>query len=87
MYLKNDTESMRNQDMKYRNIIFDFDGTLVDTAALIIETMHRTIDALNLPYKTDAECKAMIGYRLEAIAILTPSRCIVSRVSRTPGYK
>lgn len=73
MYLKNDTESMRNQDMKYRNIIFDFDGTLVDTAALIIETMHRTIDALNLPYKTDAECKAMIGYRLEDVpAILWP---------------
>ena len=59
--------------MIYRNIIFDFDGTLVDTAALIIETMHRTIDALNLPFKTDAECKAMIGYRLEDVpALLWP---------------
>lgn len=53
--------------MKYRNIIFDFDGTLVDTAALIIATMHRTIDALNLPTKSDAECKSMIGYRLEDV--------------------
>lgn len=53
--------------MKYRNIIFDFDGTLVDTAALIIATMHRTIDALHLPVKTDAECKSMIGYRLEDV--------------------
>lgn len=53
--------------MKYRNIIFDFDGTLVDTAALIIETMHRTIRALDLPEKSDEECKSMIGYRLEEI--------------------
>ncbi len=53
--------------MNYRNIIFDFDGTLVDTAALIIATMHRTIDALHLPVKTDAECKSMIGYRLEDV--------------------
>lgn len=53
--------------MKYRNIIFDFDGTLVDTASLIIETMHRTINVLGLPEKTDEECRSMIGYRLEEI--------------------
>lgn len=53
--------------MRYRNIIFDFDGTLVDTAGVIIETMHRTIDALGLPEKSEMECRAMIGYRLEDI--------------------
>lgn len=59
--------------MKYRNIVFDFDGTLVDSADLIIETMHRTIDALNLPPKSDDECRSMIGYRLEVIpSILWP---------------
>lgn len=59
--------------MDYRNIIFDFDGTLADTASVIVETMHRTIRELNLPAKTDAECRAMIGYRLEEIpAILWP---------------
>ena len=59
--------------MKYRNIIFDFDGTLVATAALIIETMHRTIAALHLPEKSDEECRSMIGYRLEDIpTILWP---------------
>lgn len=59
--------------MKYKNIIFDFDGTLVDTAALIIETMHRTIHTLGLPDKSDEECRAMIGYRLEDIpSILWP---------------
>lgn len=59
--------------MKYRNIIFDFDGTLADTAGLTVETMHRTNRAMNLPDKSDAECKAMIGYRLEEIpSILWP---------------
>lgn len=51
--------------MRYRNIIFDFDGTLADTASLIIATMHETISALGLPEKSDAECRSMIGYRLE----------------------
>lgn len=59
--------------MKYRNIIFDFDGTLADTAELTVETMHRTNRAMNLPDKSDAECRAMIGYRLEEIpSILWP---------------
>lgn len=53
--------------MKYKNIIFDFDGTLADTAELTVETMHRTNMAMNLSDKSDAECKAMIGYRLEEI--------------------
>ena len=59
--------------MKYRNIIFDLDGTLADTAELTVETMHKTNRALNLPDKSDAECRAMIGYRLEEIpSILWP---------------
>lgn len=59
--------------MKYKNIIFDFDGTLADTAELTVETMHRTNLFMNLPDKSDAECKAMIGYRLEEIpSILWP---------------
>lgn len=59
--------------MNYKNIIFDFDGTLADTATLIVKTMRLTIDSLNLPPRTDAECKATIGYRLEDIpGILWP---------------
>ena len=48
-----------------RNLIFDFDGTLVDTAPLIISTMHATIAELHLPPHTDDECRATIGIRLE----------------------
>ena len=59
--------------MKYKNIIFDFDGTLADTAELTVETMRRTNRVMNLPDKSDEECKAMIGCRLEEIpSILWP---------------
>lgn len=47
-----------------RNIVFDFDGTLADTAPLIVKTMQRTIAELGLPPKSDAECRATIGVRL-----------------------
>lgn len=56
--------------MKYKNVIFDFDGTLADTAELTIETMRRTNKALCLSEKSCEECKAMIGYRLEEIPSL-----------------
>lgn len=65
--------------MKYRNIIFDFDGTLADTAELTVETMHRTNRTMSLPDKSDAECRAMIGYRLEEIpSILWPDKLYLS---------
>lgn len=56
-----------------RNIIFDFDGTLVDTAPLIIATMQSAISKLGLPARTDNECRATIGRRLEEIpSVLWP---------------
>lgn len=47
-----------------RIIILDFDGTLGDTAAVIVKTMQATIKELGLPSRTDKECAAMIGLRL-----------------------
>lgn len=52
---------------KIRNIIFDFDGTLVDTAPIIIRTMQETINQMGLPSRTEKECRATIGLRLEEI--------------------
>lgn len=58
---------------KIKNIIFDFDGTLVDTAPVIIRTMQAAIRKLGLPEKTEEECRATIGLRLEEIpAVLWP---------------
>lgn len=48
-------------------LILDFDGTLGDTAGVIIKTMQATIQALALPSRSDAECASMIGLRLVEI--------------------
>ena len=67
--------------MKYKNIIFDFDGTLADTADLTVATMQRTIEALNLPKQSDEVCRSMIGYRLEEIpSILWPDFPVLSEL-------
>ncbi len=67
--------------MKYKNIIFDFDGTLADTADLTVATMQRTIKALNLPKQSDEVCRSMIGYRLEEIpSILWPELPVLSEL-------
>lgn len=59
--------------MKYRNIIFDFDGTLADTSMLILATMKATIRRLGWPERSDEEYRAVIGYRLEEIpSVLWP---------------
>ncbi len=50
-----------------RNLIFDFDGTLADTAPLIMTAMQTTIHELQLPPRTDTECRATIGVRLEDV--------------------
>lgn len=52
---------------KTKIIILDFDGTLGDTAAVILKTMHASIKELGLPSRTDEECAAMIGLRLVEI--------------------
>lgn len=52
---------------KAKIIILDFDGTLGDTASVIIQTMQATIKELGLPERTDAQCAAMIGLRLVEI--------------------
>lgn len=46
-------------------IIFDFDGTLADTEALITQTMQNTIEALHLEPRSREQCRAMIGLPLK----------------------
>ena len=54
--------------MKIQHIIFDFDGTLVDTGALIVATIQSTTTELGLPAKTETESRSVIGLRLEEVA-------------------
>ena len=47
-----------------KHIIFDFDGSLLDTAPLILATMRATFEKMGLPARTEAECRSTIGLRL-----------------------
>lgn len=54
-------------------VILDFDGTIADTRPVILNTFHRTLDAINLPQHSDAEIAATIGLPLmEAFPVLEP---------------
>lgn len=49
--------------MKY--MIFDFDGTIGDSQALIVKTLQDTMRKRGLEVKSDVECAATIGLRLD----------------------
>ncbi len=50
------------------NFIFDFDGTLMDTSAVILATIKKTIGDMGLPALSDAECRSIIGVRTDEAA-------------------
>lgn len=52
-------------DAKVKLAILDFDGTIADTQALIVDTMQGVIEELGLEKRTRAQCAAMIGLPLE----------------------
>ena len=54
-------------------VILDFDGTIADTKPVILNTFHRTFDAMHLPQHSDEEIAATIGLPLvEAFPVLEP---------------
>lgn len=53
---------MLSETMKL--IIFDFDGTIGDTKAKIVNVMHATMDELKLPKRSAEECASTIGFLL-----------------------
>ena len=57
----------------YELLIFDWDGTLVDSIGRIVESMHWAADSCGLARRGDAQVKGIIGLGLpEAIASLHP---------------
>ena len=47
--------------MPYRTVLFDLDGTLIDSIRLILDSYHHTMAAHGLPARTDAEWLAGVG--------------------------
>lgn len=58
-----------------RTVLFDLDGTLIDSIDLIITSYHHTMSAHGLPPVSDADWMAGVG---------TPLRVQLSRYCRTP---
>lgn len=46
-------------------ILFDLDGTLIDSTDAILESFHNSFDLLNTKHPSDEEIKALIGYPLD----------------------
>ena len=58
---------------KYEILIFDWDGTLMDSTAWIVDCMRRAIADNNMPERSDASIRGIIGLGLhEAVATLFP---------------
>ena len=54
-------------------VILDFDGTIADTKPVILNTFHRTFDAMHLPQHSDEEIAPTIGLPPgEASPVLEP---------------
>nr|AGS50326.1 hypothetical protein [uncultured bacterium Ele16D6] len=49
---------------KIHNILFDFDGTLVDSAPGIVKTMEETFKRMNVAVPSEAEMRSTIGLPL-----------------------
>jgi len=58
---------------KYSLLVFDWDGTLIDSKAQIVNCMQATIQTLSLKSRTDKQISETIGLGLEeAIRSLYP---------------
>ncbi len=66
---------------RYEVLIFDWDGTLVDSIGRIVESIRVAARSCDLPQRDDAAIKGIIGLALpEAIAVLYPEVSDVAQV-------
>lgn len=69
-------------------LIFDWDGTLADSAAQIVGAMQRAIQGLQLPARSDESIRELIGLGLnEALARLYPEIEVTGLRSLLDSYR
>ncbi|MER0041636.1 HAD-IA family hydrolase [Pseudomonas sp. MGal98] len=67
----------------YSLLIFDWDGTLVDSIGRIVTAMHQAADRCGIPRRSDEAVKGIIGLALpQAITTLYPELDEVAHVER-----
>jgi phosphoglycolate phosphatase len=74
--------------MKYQLLIFDWDGTLADSAGMIVRAMQAAIVAIGLPSRTDQQIAELIGLGLnEALMRLYPAIDLAELRRLLDGYR
>jgi phosphoglycolate phosphatase len=72
----------------YRLIIFDWDGTLSDSAAQIVSSMQRAVAALDLPPRADDDFRQMIGLSFEdGLGRVYPDHDTPTLIRLIQGYR
>lgn len=68
------TSQSRKEKLRFPLIIFDWDGTLADSTAVIKRALQRSAEDLNYPVPTDAQASFIIGMGLRpALAHAIPT--------------
>ena len=73
---------------RYKLLIFDWDGTLADSAGMIVRAMQRAIVGLQLPARSDQQIAELIGLGLnEALVRLYPEFDLQRLRGLLDGYR
>lgn len=74
--------------MRYKLLIFDWDGTLADSAGMIVRAMQSAIDGLKLPPRGDQQIAELIGLGLnDALMRLYPELELETLKRLLAGYR
>ena len=81
------TSKQTGRENKYKAIIFDWDGTLVDSTARIVDAMQMAIVENAMPVLTDHAIQQIIGLGLpEALKVLWPDITAAQSLQMQKSY-
>ena len=73
---------------RYSLLVFDWDGTLVDSAAIIVHAIQRACADLSLPVPSDADARYIIGLGLsDALAHVAPTLAVADYPKLSARYR